>query len=144
MLTTADVQAHVADATLAAALAAGDDIAAASRLSELLTETVPVPLNKLAAWAAATGVRARLQDAANDPAHAQRSIALTALDLLRGSMSGSYDTVIYGDLLDALATGGIILPADRAALDALATQPRTITPNDVARAIRNDDGSSKL
>lgn len=144
MLTTADVQAHVADSTLAAALAAGDDVSAAARLSELLTDTVPVPLNKLTAWAASTGVRARLQDAANDPAHAQRSIALTALDLLRGSMSGSYDTQVYGDLLDALQTGGIILAADRVALDALATQPRSVTANDVARAVRNDDGSSKL
>lgn len=144
MLTTAEVQAHISDQALAAALSAGDDIAAAARLSELLTETVPVPLNQLAAWAASTGVRARIQDAANDTNSPVRSIALTALDLLRGSMAGSYDTVVYSGLLDALEAGGAILAADRTALTALATQPRVVTANEVARAIRNDDGSSKL
>lgn len=143
-VTTAEIQAHAADLALAAALAAGDDVAAAARLGELLTEVVPVPLNRLAAWAAGTGVRARLQDAADDPEHPQRSIALAALDLLRGSLTGSYDTILYAGLLDALQDGGIILAADRAALAALAVRPRSVSANDVARAVRNDDGSGKL
>lgn len=143
-ITTAEIQAHAADPALAAALAAVDDVAAAVRLSELLTEVAPVPLNRLAAWAAGTGVRARLQDAADDPEHPQRSIALAALDLLRGSLTGSYDTILYAGLLDALQDGGIILAVDRATLAAIATRPRSVSANDVARAVRNDDGSSKL
>lgn len=144
MLATADVQAHAADPALAAALSAGDDTAAAARLSELLTEIAPVPINVLAAWAAQTGVRAAVQDAANTVGHPLRSVALTAIDLLRGSMSHTFDTVVYAGLLDALQAGGVMTAADRAALTALATKPRQITANDVARAVRNDDGSSKL
>lgn len=143
-VTTAEIRALAADPALAAALASGDDVAAAARLGELLTEAVPVPLNRLAAWAAGTGVRARLQDAADDPEHPQRSIALAALDLLRGSLTGSYDTILYAGLLDALQDGGIILAADRAALTAMATRPRTVTPGDVADAVRGGDGSGKL
>lgn len=114
-LTTVEVQAHAVDPALAAALTAGDDVATAARLSELLTETVPVPITQLA-----------------------------ALDLLRGSMSETFDTVAYGPMLDALQSAGMFSPAERDKLTMLATQPRTITPSDVARAVRNDDGSSKL
>lgn len=144
MLTTAEVQAHAADPTLVAALASGDDVTAAARLSQLLTDTVPVPLHKLAAWAATNGLRAQLQDAADAVGHPLRSTALAALDLLRGNMSESFDTVAYAPLLDALQSAGMFSPAERAALTALATGPRDVTPNDVARAVRNDDGSSKL
>lgn len=143
-LTTAEVQAHAADPALAAALASGNDVAAAARLSQLLTEIRPVPINKLAAWGASTGLRARLQDISNTPAHPLRSIALTALDLLRGTMTESFDTLVYGGMLDALEQGGALNATGRAQLTAIATQPRDITPNEVAAAVRNDDGSSKL
>lgn len=143
-LTTADVQAHAADPALAAALTAGDDVQAAARLSELLTEVRIVPINQLAAWGATTGLRARLQDISVTPAHPLRSIALTALDLLRGTMAESFDTVVYGGMLDALEQGGALNSTERAQLTAIATQPRDITPNDVAAAVRNGDGSSKL
>lgn len=144
MLTTAEVQAHTSDPALAAALAVGDDVQAAARLSQLLTEVVPVPINKLAAWGGTTGLRARLQDASVTPLHPLRSIALTALDLLRGTMSESFDTVLYAPMLDAIEQGGLMSAADRAALTAVATVPRAVSANDVARAVRNDDGSSRL
>lgn len=144
MLTTAEVQAHAADPELAAALAAGDDVAAADRLSQLLTDTVLVPISQLAAWAATNGLRAQLQDAADVVGHPLRSIALAALDLLRGSMSETFDTVAYGPMLDALQAGGMFAVADRDALTALATQPRRVSAHDVAIAVRNDDGSTKL
>jgi len=144
MLTTADVQAHAADAELAAALAAGDDESAAARLSQLLTEVQPVRLSDLAAWAAANGLRARLQDASTTPAHPLRSIALAALDLLRGGFAQSFDTVQHAGLLDAMQAGSMLSQPERDALIALATVPRVITPNEVARAVRNDDGSSAL
>lgn len=144
MLTTAEVQAHTADPTLSAALAAGNDEAAAARLSQLLTQTVPVPINLLAAWAAQTGVRAAVQDLSTTQGHPLRSIALTALDLLRGTMAQTFDTVAYAGLLDALEAGGAMTAQDRAQLAALATVPRQVTANAVALAVRNDDGSSKL
>lgn len=143
-ITTAEVQAHTADPALMAALAIGDDVAAADRLSQLLTDTVLVPISQLAAWAATNGLRAQLQDASDVAGHPLRSIALAALDLLRGNMSDSFDTVAYGPMLDALQSAGMFSPAERDKLTALATQPRAITPNDVARAVRNGDGSSKL
>lgn len=143
-ITTADVQAHAADPALAAALTAGDDVAAAARLSELLTEVRPVPIHQLAAWGASTGLRARLQDISITSAHPLRSIALTALDLMRGTMAETFDTVAYAPMLDALESAGMFTPAERANLAALATQPRDITPDDVAAAVRNGDGSSKL
>lgn len=144
MLTTAEVHLHQADPALATALSAGDDVAAAARLSELLTETAPVPINVLAAWAAQTGVRAAVQDAAGTAGHPLRSIALTAIDLLQGGMSDTFDTVIYSGLLDAMQAGGLMTADNRAALTALSTRTKQITPNDVARAVRNSDGSSKI
>lgn len=144
MLTTAEVIAHRTDPTLDAALTANNDIAAADRLSQLLTEVVPVSIPKLAAWAAQTGVRAAVHDAANNPTSTLRSIAMTALDLIRGGVSPTFDTVAHGALLDAMQTGGLMTAANRAALTALATRNRTITPNEVAHAVRNDNGSSKL
>lgn len=143
-LTTAEVQTHAADPALAAALAVGDDVIAAARLSELLTEVRPVPINQLAAWAAQTGVRAAVQDVADIVGHPLRSVALTAIDLLQGSMAQSFDLVTYAALLNGMQAGGLMTQTDRDALTALATKPRPITPNDVARAVRNDDGSSKL
>lgn len=143
-LSTTEVQAHMSDPALAAALTAGDDVQAAARLSQLLTEVRPVPINQLAAWAATNGLRARLQDISDTPAHQLRSIALTAFDLLRGNMTESFDTAVYGSMLDALEQGGALSTTERAQLTAIATHPRDITPNDVAAAVRNDDGSSKL
>ncbi len=144
MLTTDEVKAHTADPTLAAALNVGDEVIAAARLSQLLTDTVPVPINRLAAWAATNGLRAQLQDASTVVGHPLRSIALAALDLLRGSMSETFDTVAYAPMLDALQSAGMFSPAERATLTALATAPRDVTPSDVASAVRNEDGSSKL
>lgn len=144
MLTTADVQAHAADPVLAAAIIAGDDITAAARLSELLTEVVPVPINRLAAWGATNGLRARLQDVAVDPNSPIRSIVLTALDLLQGAMSQSFDTIVYGDMLDAIQQAGLMSTTERAALTAIATRQRQVSSSEVADAVRNGDGSSKL
>lgn len=144
MLTTAEVQTHATDPTLAAALAAGDDVSAAARLSQLLPETVNVPINELGAWAAQTGVRAAVQDAADTVGHPLRSVALTAIDLLQGSMAQSFDTVAYAGLLDGMQVGALMTQADRDLLIAMATRPRQITANEVAHAVRNNDGSSKL
>lgn len=144
MLTTEEVKAHASDPELAAALAENNDEAAAARLSQLITDIAPVPINRLAAWGAATGLRAKLQDAADEKLNPLRSIALTALDLLQGGMADTFDIIAYAEMLDALQAGGMISVDQRNALTVIASQPRAITANDVALAVRNDDGSSKL
>lgn len=141
-LTLSEVQAHISDQALAAAISAGDDIAAASRLSELLTEYVPIQIGRVAAWGAMVGLRSKIQDYANTQGSPLRDVALSALDLLiRGN---DFDVVDDGALLDVFVASGDITQAQRDQLTALAIGPRTITANEVARAIRNDDGSSKL
>lgn len=142
MLTTEEVKVHAADPVLAAALAAGDDVAAAARLSELLTEPAPIPIGRVAAWGAAVGLRAKIEDYARDPDSPLRSVALTALDMLvRGS---DLDLAEDGAMLDAFVAAGAITQGQRDALAVLAVRPRSITVNDVARAVRNDDGSIRL
>lgn len=142
MLTTDEVRAHTADPALAAALAVGDDVAAAERLSELLTEACPIPIGRVAAWGAHFGVRAALQDIADNASHPLRSLALTTLDLLvRGD---DLDLEADGALLDALVANGVVDTEAAAVLRAGAVRPRSVSANDVARAVRNDDGSSKL
>jgi len=139
-LTTAEVRAHAADPALAAALAADDDEAAAARLCALLTELHPLPLHRLAAWGA-PAVRARLEDHSNNPSSPLRSFALSTLDLLRGSMSDTFNLAQDGRLLDALVAGGAVTQAERDELYAMALQPRRISASDVARAVRADDGT---
>lgn len=141
-ITTADVQAHAADPALAAALTAGDDVAAAARLSQLLTEPCPIPIGRVAAWGASVGLRAKIEDYANDPDSPMRGLSLTALDMLvRGS---DFDMAEDGALLDAFVDSGDISQAQRDYLASLAVRPRSVSVNDVARAVRNEDGSSKL
>ncbi len=141
-VTTAEIQAHAADPALAAALASGDDVAAAARLSELLTEPRPIPIGRVAAWGAHFGVRAVLQDIADNTEHPLRSLALTTLDLLvRGD---DLDLEADGALLDALVANGVVDTKAAAVLRAGAVRPRTVSANDVAAAVRNDDGSTKL
>lgn len=144
MLSTSEVQANASDPILSEALASGNDVLAADRLSQLLTEVANVPIDQLSAWAAITGLRAKLQDASVSQEHPLRSIALSALDLLRGNMADSFDIVIYSSLLDALEQGGLMSVEDRLSLVAMATVPRKITPSEVSMAVRNSDGSSKL
>lgn len=142
MLTTAEVQAHATDPVLAAALAAEEDAAAATRLSELLIEYAPIPIGRVAAWGATVGLRSKIQDYSNTQGHPLRDVALSALDLLiRGN---DFDAVEDGALLDAFVASGDITQAQRDQLTAQAVRPRTVSANDVARAVRNDDGSSKL
>lgn len=141
-VTTEEVQAHAADPALSAALASGDDVAAAARLSELLTEQCPIPIGRVAAWGAHFGVRAVLQDIADNTDHPLRSLALTTLDLLvRGD---DLDLEADGALLDALVANGVVDTEAAAVLRAGAVRPRTVSASDVASAVRNGDGSSKL
>lgn len=144
MLTLAEVQANMSDSQLSSAISSGNDVLAAARLSELLTQVNMIPISTLAVWAAQTGIRASLQDASNTIEHPLRSVALTAIDLLRGNMAENFDTVAYSGLLDALQAGGIMTQAHRDALMAIATGPKLVTPDEVAKVTRNEDGSSKL
>lgn len=63
--------------------------------------------------------------------------------MMQGAFAQAFDTVGNAPLLDALQAGGVVTQADRDALTVLATVPRMVTANDVARVVRNDDGSAK-
>jgi len=140
-----EVRAHAADATLATALALGDDVAAAARLNTLLPPTLAVvPIWKLAAWAAGTGLRGRLQVTADNLADPLRSLALAALDLLRGGVAQGLDLEAHASLLDALHAGGLVTAEQLGQLTALARQPRQVTSNDVARVVRDGTGRGLL
>lgn len=141
-VTTAEVQANLADPVLSAALAAGDDTAAAVRLSELLTENVMIPIGRVAAWGARVGLRAKIQDYSTTSSHPLRSVSLTALDMLvRGS---DFDMVEDGPMLQSFLDAGDITQAQYDELSALSVAPRQVSAQDVAQATRNEDGSSKL
>lgn len=127
---------------MAAALAAGNDTAAAARLSELLTEHACIPIGRVAAWGANVGLRAKMEDYAVTQGHPLRSISLTALDMLvRGS---DFDVLSDGPMLDAFVASGDITAAERDSLVALSVVPRQVSASDVAAATRNEDGTSKL
>jgi hypothetical protein len=98
-------------------LADGNDQAIADLRNDKtkgFTIVVPVPVPILAGWAAPS-IRGKLQLAANDSTNPAYSIALSALDLLRGS-SPHLDTVTYATLLTALVSAGISTQAEHDAL----------------------------
>lgn len=142
MLTREELDLHAADPAIADWLATGNIVAVAARLSELLTEVVPVPLKLLAAWAAPS-IRAKLQDHASNITSPLRSIALSALDMMQGAFSSEFDTVAYAGMLDALQAGAIVTATERAQLAAIAMKPKHVRPEEVAVLVRNDDGSAK-
>ena len=143
MLTLTEVQANISDPSLFASISSNNDEAAAARLSEILTEIAPIPLSVLSAWAVPS-IRSKLEDHAGDQNSPLRSISLTALDLMRGSFAQNFDTITYSAMLDALQAGGVVSQTERDELLNLSKKFRNISANDVARAVRNDDGSSKL
>lgn len=151
MLTLEEFNLHKTDSIIVDALAIGDDIAVAKRLSELITQVNTVPISVVSAWAAQTGLRARLQDHADLAGSPLRSISLSALDLLQGNMAESFDCIMYAPLLDAMeavpSVDDINVPvlssSDRAMLLAAATSPKHVSAYDVAVLVRNTDGSAK-
>lgn len=78
----------------------------------------------LTIWAAASGMRAVIEDVANDSQSPLRSSALAILDVLRGSSSGiDLSKPENGGILIAWEAAEILSTADKDAMIALAMQP---------------------
>ena len=107
---------------LAIPIAARNDVL----ICELLNKkNIPVygtvSANDFAIWAASTGLRATIQDHAENPASPLRSIALTLLDLLQGNLDRALD---FGNaanvaMLEAWVSAGAITATHRDELLAL-------------------------
>ena len=87
-----------------------------------------VPRSTFAGWAAATGLRAIVQDASANAVSPLRSSALAILDMLRGAsdsldLSASSVGTANQQMLGAWVTAGAITAAQEAQLVSLATAP---------------------
>jgi len=110
-------------AEIAPFITSGDDGAIAEILNRKdISINGSVSVNTFAMWCATTGMRASIQDHANDLASPLRSIALTLLDLLQGNLNPpSLDLAIAGNvaMLDAWVLAGILTTVQKAELVAL-------------------------
>lgn len=157
----AEVESGPFAASLAPLVAAGNDQGVADALNDRLYGTLSwgVPWPAVTRWAAGNGVRALLQEGADqviaDPANNPRAVAikgicLTVLDNIRGSL-GTTMLDVHDDspehaMLDALVQAGILTAGQKAELIALGTYPASryevatgvygvaVTASDVARA----------
>jgi hypothetical protein len=134
-------------AELAPYIASGDDSAIDKILNEKQFVVIDeISANDFAIWAASTGLRATIQDHAENPASPLRSIALTLLDLLQGNLDRALD---FGNaanvaMLEAWVTATAITAAQRDELLALSekmisrAEQLGINPTitDIAQALR--------
>lgn len=89
-----------------------------------------ISTNDLAIWSASSGLRAAIQDHANNAASPLRSIALTLLDLLTGNLERALDFGIAANvaMLEAWVTAGAITENQRDEL--LALSQKTVSRAD--------------
>lgn len=102
---------------------------------------------EFATWAASTGMRSKIEDAANDHASPLRDSALGCRDVLLGGAATGIDFSISDNLemLNAWVISGFCTEENRDKLLALATRPAPArTAAEVEVAMKNDDGSWKL
>lgn len=133
-------------------LASGDDEGIAALLN---TSTLPVlgeiSRSNLTTWAAATGMRAEIQDVSTAVGHPLRSSALAILDVLVGS-SGGIDLAKPANMaiLEAWESAGLLSAPNKASFITLATHdtPRSVallghlvSANEVALTVRDDSGN---
>lgn len=124
----------------------------------LNTHTVPVlgriDLPNLTTWAAATGMRAVIEDVSLDTVSPLRASALAIIDILRSS-SGDIDISkpANAGILSAWQTAGKLTAPDAASFIAYATHDtsysvtiagRLLTANDIAKTVRDDAGNQLL
>lgn len=96
---------------------------------------------KFAMWSAKHGVRAKIEDHANNPASPLRSISLVLLDVLRSPTEGIDFSVPDNQvMLGAWVASGEITQAQADELVVLASHVDHVSEFDVRRAIWADDG----
>lgn len=133
-----------ADPVFADHVASGWDAEIARIINE---RTVPVlgsvSRARFAMWCGATGLRAVIQDHADNPTSQLRSIALTLLDFLQGGVSDSLDMADASNqamLAAWVSTGEITQPqADELLAMATTDQPifgQPVHHLDIAKALR--------
>lgn len=123
-------------------LAAGNDQAIADALN-LRDQAVygVVSRDAFAIWAASTGLRATIQDHADNPASPLRSIALTLLDVIRGGAANGVDFSNADNvaMLNTWVTAGAMTEMQKGALLALSTRYTSIAEQQFGRELRNID-----
>ena len=113
------------------------------------TTTQSVERSIFAMWAGVTGLRAAIQDHADNVASPLRSIALTLLDFLQGGISDNLNLSMQAniDMLNSWVAATAITTQQRDDLLTLAQKPITIaevqgfkgvTINDIATALRGE------
>lgn len=129
------------DAIIDAALPGRRDDLIAARLSIGRTKLGTVTTERFAAWAAATGMRAVIEDTAVASQHPLRSIALALRDVLVGGATGiNFAYPGNPEMLDLWVQAGLLSSANRDGLLALATLPDPITTNQVSDALNGAQG----
>lgn len=125
-----------ADAALQAYAAGGDYAAVAALLSQG-TQLGVVSTERFQAWAAATGMRAVIEDTTTNAQHPLRSIALTLRDVLVGGASGiNFAYPGNPEMLDAWVALGLLSTQHRDALLALAQVPLVVSWQQVMAAVQ--------
>lgn len=125
-----------ANQTLQALVAEGRVADVAAALSAGRTRIGTVSVGDFASWAAATGMRAMIEDHAANSASPLRSIALALRDVLAGNIGGiRLDLQTNVDMLGAWVSAGLLSQDNRDAILALATLPDAVSANDVSDAL---------
>lgn len=132
---------------LDAALVASRDYAA---IAAAVTAARPPIIGKVeraefATWAATSGMRSKIEDAANDPASPLRAAALGIKDVLIGAAASiDFGIADNRNMLDAWVAFGQCSEINKNKLLLLATRKADIaTAEQVEVAMKNEDGSYK-
>lgn len=122
-----------------------DTAATAAALSVGRVKVGTVSTALFASWAAATGMRAAIEDHALNVQSPLRSIALALRDVLVGGADGiRLDDAANVAMLGAWVTAGSLTAQNHDALLALATAPDPVNEFDVRCAIYAADGSLRI
>ncbi|MDD5297665.1 MAG: hypothetical protein PHU46_12200 [Rhodocyclaceae bacterium] len=99
-----------------------------------------------AVWAAVTGVRGAIEDAAHDPTSPIRAVALSLLDFLQGGVSDTLDFSKAENqaMLGYWRSAGKVTSGQEQYLMALATHPDPIDELIIRAACWSDDGIWQL
>jgi hypothetical protein len=121
-----------------ALLPARNDVAIAAMLSSGRTRLNSIPKSAFQRWAASTGVRAKIEDHANDIASPLRSIALILKDFLWSNVDAiDFSEPANMSMLNAWVVAGVIDQSVADSLIAVATVPDPISYNAVSDALNN-------
>lgn len=124
-------------------LATQSEAAIAAALNQPRPAVGSVSRQEFAMWTGSTGMRAVIEDKANDPNSPLRSIALTCRDFILGAADNlDLSLDLNKAMLKAWVDSGLLSQADHDALISMATKEVPFTPvteHDVSLVCRNFD-----